>query len=211
MLVMGNQFTANVAWVKFTVKQNLVCRHSQLTATQITAIIPPGLAEISGNVNKIDYLAGYPQPIQQQAAELVQSGRLSHYLQSKYPHRHQIQNDKALYSYVNTLKTSYMRNSPPLSQVRYDSKLNVLKHALGMHTFQSRVQGGKLKAHNSITVAALFKDAPAEFLRMIVVHELAHFKEKEHNKAFYQLCMHMEPGYHQLELDTRLWLLWSAT
>lgn len=41
---------------------------------------------------------------------------------------------------------------------------------------------------------------------MIVVHELAHLKEKEHNKAFYQLCCHMEPHYHQLEFDTRLWL-----
>ena len=156
---------------------------------------------------KINYLAGYPEHIQQQAVQLLQTGRLSSYLADKYPQLHQVQSDKALYSYVNDLKNNYMRNSPPLSQVRYDSKLNVLKHALGMHTFQSRVQGAKLKAHNSICVAALFKQAPAEFLRMIVVHELAHFKEKEHNKAFYQLCQHMEPGYHQLELDLRLWLL----
>ena len=76
-----------------------------------------------------------------------------------------------------------------------------------MHTYQSRVHGNKLKAHNSINIAALFKQAPADFLRMIVVHELAHFKQKEHNKAFYQLCLHMEPNYHQLEFDTRLWLL----
>lgn len=41
---------------------------------------------------------------------------------------------------------------------------------------------------------------------MIVVHELAHLKEKEHDKSFYQLCCHMEPQYHQLEFDTRLWL-----
>ena len=100
-----------------------------------------------------------------------------------------------------------MRHSAQLASVRYDSKLNVLQQALGMHTYQSRVQGSKLKAHNSISIAALFKQAPAEFLRMIVVHELAHFKEKQHNKAFYQLCQHMEPAYHQLELDTRLWLL----
>ncbi|QKB57553.1 hypothetical protein E3169_03730 [Escherichia coli O157:H7] len=26
------------------------------------------------------------------------------------------------------------------------------------------------------------------------------------HKAFYQLCCHMEPQYHQLEFDTRLWL-----
>ncbi len=60
---------------------------------------------------------------------------------------------------------------------------------------------------------------PPEFLRMIVVHELAHLKESEHNKAFYQLCLHMEPDYHQLEFDLRAYLcyldvdgvpLWSA-
>jgi predicted metal-dependent hydrolase len=56
-------------------------------------------------------------------------------------------------------------------------------------------------------VATLFKEAPADFLRMIVVHELAHIRELEHNKAFYQLCMHMEPDYGQLEFDLRLWLL----
>jgi UTP pyrophosphatase len=159
-------------------------------------------------VKHINYLAGYPQHIQQQAATLVQTGKLETYLSGKYPTMHQVQSDKALYSYVNELKNRYLRNSPVLSMVRYDSKLNVLKQALGMHTFQSRVQGNKLKAHNSISVAALFKQAPAEFLCMIVVHELAHFKEKDHSKAFYQLCQHMEPAYHQLELDTRLWLLY---
>ncbi|MDP5136788.1 M48 family metallopeptidase [Rheinheimera baltica] len=156
----------------------------------------------------MNYLAGYPAHIQQQANELLDSGQLEAYLARKYPAPHQVQSDKALYSYINELKNDYMRNSAPLSQVRYDSKLNVLQQALGMHTYQSRVHGHKLKSHNSITVAALFKQAPAEFLRMIVVHELAHFKEKEHNKAFYKLCQHMEPAYHQLELDTRLWLLW---
>ena len=41
---------------------------------------------------------------------------------------------------------------------------------------------------------------------MIVVHELAHLREKAHNKAFYNLCAHMEPSYHQLEFDVRLYL-----
>lgn len=155
-----------------------------------------------------NYLAGYPDSLQQQARELLASGRLGTYLERKYPQSHGVQNDKALYDYVSGLKSRYLKKTAPLSQVRYDSKLKVLKQALGMHTYQSRVQGSRLKAHNSITVSALFREAPPEFLRMIVVHELAHFKEKEHNKAFYQLCCHMEPDYHQLELDTRLWLLW---
>ncbi|MDO2103108.1 DUF45 domain-containing protein, partial [Escherichia coli] len=73
--------------------------------------------------------------------------------------------------------------------------------ARGLHTAISRVQGGKLKAKKEIRVASLFKDAAPEFLRMIVVHELAHLKESEHNKAFYQLCQYMLPDYHQLEFD----------
>jgi predicted metal-dependent hydrolase len=31
-------------------------------------------------------------------------------------------------------------------------------------------------------------------------------KEREHDKAFYALCMHMEPSYTQLEFDLRLYL-----
>ena len=55
-------------------------------------------------------------------------------------------------------------------------------------------------------MASLFKDAPAAFLRMIVVHELAHMKHLEHDRDFYRLCTYMEPDYHQLELDLRLYL-----
>lgn len=40
----------------------------------------------------------------------------------------------------------------------------------------------------------------------IVVHELAHLKERAHDKAFYQLCCHMEPDCHQIEFDLRLYL-----
>lgn len=156
----------------------------------------------------LKYIAHYPEQIQDQARLLISTDRLGDYITNKYPSQHEIQSDKALYDYINEIKSQYMRKSNPLSQVSYNSKLKVLKDALGIHTYQSRVQGNKLKAHNSITVASLFKEAPPEFLRMIVVHELAHFKEKEHSKAFYQLCRHMEPDYHQFELDTRLWLHW---
>jgi predicted metal-dependent hydrolase len=70
----------------------------------------------------------------------------------------------------------------------------------------SRVQGAQLKAKREIRIAGLFKDAPAAFLRMIVVHELAHLKVRQHDKAFYALCLHMEPAYHRFEFDLRLWL-----
>ncbi|MGO2231518.1 YgjP-like metallopeptidase domain-containing protein [Psychrobacter sp.] len=159
-------------------------------------------------MTKLRYIAHYSEQVQSQAQQLIDAGKLGTYLEEKYPNQHQVQSDKALYQYINDIKNQYMRKIGPLSSVSYSSKLKVLKHALGMHTTQSRVQGRKLKSHNSITVASLFKEAPPEFLRMIVVHELAHFKEHEHNKAFYQLCCHMEPEYHQMELDTRLWLHW---
>ena len=57
-------------------------------------------------------------------------------------------------------------------------------------------------------MASLFREAPAAFLDMILVHELAHLRESEHNKAFYQLCQHMLPGYAQIEFDLRAWLCW---
>ena len=68
------------------------------------------------------------------------------------------------------------------------------------------MHGGRLKASREIRIATVFRQAPAAFLRMIVVHELAHLKEADHNKAFYQLCQHMEPDYLQLEFDPRLYL-----
>jgi predicted metal-dependent hydrolase len=73
-------------------------------------------------------------------------------------------------------------------------------------TTVSRVQGDRLKTNREIRIATVFRDAPAEFLKMIAVHELAHLKEPEHDKAFYRLCTHMEPDYHQLEFDLRLYL-----
>ena len=57
------------------------------------------------------------------------------------------------------------------------------------------------KAKWEIRVASLFKQGPEEFLKMICVHELAHLKERLHDKAFYQLCTYMEPRYHQLECE----------
>ena len=127
-------------------------------------------------------------------------------LSSKYGDAHEVRTDKSLYDYTMALKNRYLRNADPLNKVVYDNKLKVMTHALGTHTTVSRVQGGKLKAKREIRVASLFKEAPAEFLKMIVVHELAHIKERQHDKAFYQLCTHMEPNYHQLEFDLRLYL-----
>ncbi len=76
---------------------------------------------------------------------------------------------------------------------------------LGLHTAVSRVQGGKLKAKAEIASLLCSQRAGTVFAYDRGAR-LAHLKEKEHNKAFYQLCCHMEPQYHQLEFGTRLWL-----
>jgi len=117
-----------------------------------------------------------------------------------------LRSDKPLYAFTVELKNRYLRSAPNLSRVSYDNKINLLNQALGLHTFISRVQGKKLKAKNEIRIASSFKHVPLEFLRVVVVHELAHLREKDHNKAFYKLCQHMEPDYFQLEFDMRLYL-----
>lgn len=159
-------------------------------------------------MTSLKYLAAYPPQLQEQVRQMIAGDRLGDYLQKRYPERHAVQSDKALYAYVMELKQQYLRNAPGIDKVLYDSKLDVVRKALGLHTAVSRVQGGKLKAKKEIRVAALFRDAAPEFLQMIVVHELAHLREFDHNKAFYQLCEHMLPGYHQLEFDLRVYLTW---
>lgn len=164
----------------------------------------PHLASPSGAAR---YLAGYPSELIAQAETLRSEGRLADYLARRFPERHEVRSDAALFAYVNDLKTRHLRNAEPLNSVNYDAKLRVLQHALGTHTRRTQVQGAKLKMRREIRVATLFKEAPAALLRMIVVHELAHLRELEHNKPFYQLCQHMEPDYFQLEFDLRLYLM----
>lgn len=167
----------------------------------------------------LNYLAGYPPALIAQVQQLIEQDRLETLLREKYPAMHSVRTDKALYEYVLDIKNTYLRNAGQLSKVMFDSQLKVIQNALGTHTSISRIQGAKLQAKREIRIASVFREMPAAFLRMIVVHELAHMKEREHDKAFYQLCRHMEPDYHQLEFDVRVWLsyvemtggsLWAA-
>ncbi|MFF7706373.1 YgjP-like metallopeptidase domain-containing protein [Pseudomonas sp. NPDC007930] len=154
----------------------------------------------------LKYLQAYPAHLQHQVSQLIEQGRLAAYLAERYDGQHAIQSDKALYGYVTELKQRFLRSAPAIDKVLFDNRLDLTHRALGLHTAVSRVQGGRLKAKKEIRIAALFRQAPPPFLRMIVVHELAHLREADHNKAFYQLCEHMQPGYAQLEFDLRLYL-----
>jgi predicted metal-dependent hydrolase len=154
----------------------------------------------------LKFLGGYAPATLDKVRDLLGKGTLGALLRSKYKTVHEVRTDRALYDYVNGLRLEHLRGGEPVNKVCYDSKLQIITQALGTHTTVSRVQGNKLKAKREIRVASLFKDVPIEFLKMIAVHELAHTKEREHDKAFYRLCTFMEPQYHQHEFDLRLYL-----
>lgn len=153
-----------------------------------------------------NYLAAYPADIQAKIAKMLEQDTLAQFLLKKYPRAHELNNDKALRAHAMAYKTTYLKKSPPISDVSYDGKIHVIHNALGLHSYEPRVQGNKIKTKNRIKISALFKNVPIEFLDMILVHELAHLREREHNKAFYQLCQHMLADYHQLEFDLRVYL-----
>ena len=157
----------------------------------------------------LKYLQHYSIDLQAKISQLQAQNTLGDYITQRYPQSHNIQTDKALYDYCNDIKQNFLRNAPLLDKVVFDNRLSIEHHALGLNTAISRVQGGKLKAKKEIRISSFFKQTPADFLRMIVVHELAHLKQRNHDKAFYQLCQHMAPDYHQLEFDCRVYLTWK--
>ena len=156
--------------------------------------------------SSLKYLSAYSTEITDKIQTMLDADTLKTFLINKYPTPHSIYNDKALREYTMDIKNQYLKKSNPLSQIKYDDKIHVINNALGLHTYVSRVQGSKLKSKNELRVGSMFKVAPEPFLNMIVVHELAHLKEKDHNKAFYKLCEHMLPNYHQLEFELRVYL-----
>lgn len=157
-------------------------------------------------MSELKYLGGYPAGVLAQVQGLIDGDKLGPWLLRKYAAPHDIRTDKALYLFAMELKNRFLRQSAPLSKVVYDDRIDVLHQALGLHSVVSRVQGGNLKSKNEIRIASVFKTAPMACLKTLVIHELAHLREKQHNKAFYKLCEYMEPDYHRLEFDTRLYL-----
>ena len=70
---------------------------------------------------------------------------------------------------------------------------------------------GSLRADAGANVGAEVVGGPAVF--GVVIHyrrawqtRVGYLKECEHDRHFYALCQHMEPDYHPLEFDLRLWL-----
>ena len=106
----------------------------------------------------LKYLQAYPAALQEQVRQLIAKDQLGAYLEQRYPERHGVQSDKALYRYALALKQEHLRNAPAIDKVLFDNRLDLTHRALGLHTTISRVQGGNLKAKKEIRIAALFKD-----------------------------------------------------
>jgi predicted metal-dependent hydrolase len=159
---------------------------------------------------ELQYLSAYSNAIQMQVMAAIQSQTLGALLQQKYPTSHHYNNDGLLYGLVIELKNRYLKQAPAIKKVSFDSKMVAIERALGQHIYKPKRQGAHWKTQHEIKIASLFKHVPLDFLMMIVAHELAHLKEQDHNKAFYQLCCHMQPDYHQKELDLRLYLTYLA-
>ncbi|WP_025821727.1 M48 metallopeptidase family protein [Shewanella marina] len=157
-------------------------------------------------MTQLTYLNHYPDSIKQQVLQLIEQNKLGATLKRRYPQIHQLGTDKALYQYTQAIKQQYLKQAAPLSKVIFDDKISLTHQALGLHSYRPQVQGAKTKTKNEIRISARLKRVPEPLLRMVVVHEIAHLKEKDHNKSFYKLCCHMEPDYHQLEFDLRLLL-----
>lgn len=158
-------------------------------------------------MSHLKYFQAYSEEIKIQVEQLIANGNVKNYLLNKYPKPHDIKSDKLLYEYANELRKIYMRNTSPISKVIYEKQKDIVQSALGTHSFVSRNHGGKLKSKHEIRISSALSVAPKEMLELLVVHELAHFKEKDHNKAFYKLCENMLSDYHQIELDLRIFLV----
>ena len=149
-------------------------------------------------MTEIDYFQDYPQHIRDEFESLIKNGEVRSYLLKKYPIGHQINSDKQLFEYANKLKQNFMKKSPQITKAKYVKQKGLIFSALGNHT--------SISSRHEIRIAESLKNAPEEMLHMLVVHELAHFKEKDHNKTFYNLCVHMLPDYCDVEVDTLLYL-----
>jgi len=153
------------------------------------------------------FLDNYPEKVQTKIRNLIEEDGLKSYLEELYPETHNINTDKALFDYAQEIRKTYMRKAPPVHKVVFDEKNETVYQALGNVDNEHILSDNGHKIKNVMRVAALFKDAPADLFYMVVVHELAHLKEREHGRSFDRLCHHMDGDYTQHEFDLRLFLI----
>ncbi|NKF50397.1 M48 family metallopeptidase [Shewanella sp. WXL01] len=180
---------------------------AKLLKPKVDVLSLPNSKDLKPNSDPLRFIRHYPQAVISQAKTLLDNNELGEHLLKKYPRVHNIRTDKALYDYTLEIKQAFLKQTDPLSKVIFDDKISLSHQALGLHSYVNRRQGNKVKAKNEIRISSRLKRIPEPLLKMVIVHELAHLREKDHNKAFYQLCCNMQNNYHQLELDMRLLLI----
>ena len=111
----------------------------------------------------LPYLQSYPASLQQQAGSLVQSGKLGQWLLQRHPQPHQMRSDKALHAYVMGLKGEHMRNSAALAKVVYDSKLQLVYQALGIHVRTGKTMAARPSRAMRSALAACSSMRPRPF------------------------------------------------
>ncbi len=151
------------------------------------------------------YLKHYPDNIKEAVNRLYKEEKLGVYLKSRYNEVF-VSKDKELYILAKEIKDIYLKKQKLPERILFDSKIELTNQALGLHSFIPVKQGKKIKRLNEIKISSRFKKMPKEFLLNVLVHELCHLKEKEHNKAFYNLCTNIKEDYFQVELDLRIYL-----
>jgi len=144
---------------------------------------------------KVNWLNGYPYEIVSRAKQLVANNELGPYLIKKYPVAHDIRTDRELYNYAVRLQKEFMHSSPPILSVAYRPMVDPDGWAIYYPLIRD------------IKVSPVFRRAPIEFLRLLLLHELGHIEEEGHDEAFYRLHASMVPDYVQLHLDINLYML----
>lgn len=113
----------------------------------------------------LKYLHHYPQSVLAKIQQLITEERLGSWLLAKYPERHSVRNNKALYDYTITLKNQYLRKSPPLNKVMFDGKIGQAHKASGSTLPDQWFMAENLKLVERYSLAHCFKTHLKSFLK----------------------------------------------
>jgi predicted metal-dependent hydrolase len=155
----------------------------------------------------LSFLDTYPEKIQTKIHTLIEEEGLEEYIRELYPENHKIITDKELFEYVQDLRKKYMKKAPPAHKVVFDDSNSTVYYPLGLKDNELILNDNGHKIKNVMRIASLYKNAPLELFHMVVAHELAHTKEREHENNFFRLCHHLDGDYSQHEFDLRLFLI----
>ncbi|MDA3852405.1 MAG: DUF45 domain-containing protein [Spirochaetaceae bacterium] len=155
----------------------------------------------------LSFLESCSEKVQNKIGRIIEEGELEAYLKDLYPENNNISTDKALFTYAQVIRKKYMKKAPPAHKVVFDESDDHVYNALGDNINDLILSDNGHKIKNVIRISSVYKSAPAELFHMVLVHELAHLKERDHSKSFYRLCQHMDDDYDQHEFDLRLFLI----